>query len=88
MTCDRGLINLWTFQTTKIETKKMSAVQSACIAHRNGDGNLFDEGVVLEQVVDANGDLLMKASSSSEEDVASCSSKDEESDEIIGLKTK
>lgn len=73
----------------------MSAVQSACIAHRNGEANGFlDEGVdTLDRVVDANGDLLsngngLKVESSSEEDLASSSSKDEEDDDVIHLKTR
>lgn len=69
----------------------MSAVQAACIAHRNGESNGFDD--LLENIIDANGDPVKaddesKAASSSEEDVASCNSKDEESDEFIHLKTR
>lgn len=62
----------------------MSSAQSA-IAKRNG--------VVLKISVDANGDLLnsdneLKVTSSSEEDIASYSSKDDESDDIISIKTR
>lgn len=74
---------------------EMSAVQSACIAHRNGEANGYpDEGVVLLDVaIDANGDPVkdgngLKVSSSSDEDLASCSSKDEEDEGVITLKTR
>lgn len=73
----------------------MSAVQIACIANRNGDGNGFLDEVVdgLNQAFDANGDPVkngngLKAASSSDEDIASCSSKEDEKDEIIHLKTR
>lgn len=73
----------------------MSAVQSACIAHRNGDSNGYHDEVVdvLENGIDANGDDLntengLKTTSSSEEDIASCSSNNDESDEIIHIKTR
>ena len=73
----------------------MSAVQSACIAHRNGDANGYhDEGVeVLDNGFDANGCILksvngLEITSSSEEDIASCSSNNDENDEIIHIKTR
>lgn len=69
----------------------MSAVQSACIAHRNGESKAFED--LLENIIDANGDLVktvneLKVGSSSEEDIASSSSKDEESNACIFLKTR
>lgn len=69
----------------------MSSVQSACLAHRNGGGNGFSDDVEIS--IDANGDLLnndngLKVTSSSEEDIASTSSKDDETDAIITLKTR
>lgn len=71
----------------------MSAVQSASVAHRNGEllDNVAD---LIEQAIDANGDPLKGESgngstaSSSEEDIGSCSSKDGEKDEVIQLKTR
>lgn len=72
----------------------MSTVQKASIAHRNGRDGFHEEEVGLEISVDANGDLLSIVnglkitSSSSDEDVASSSSKDDETDEIINLKTR
>lgn len=72
----------------------MAAFQAACFTLCNGDENgSQNDGIEMEIVVDANGDFLknedgLKGSSSSEEDIASCSSKDDESDEIIGLKTR
>lgn len=73
----------------------MSAIQSACIAHRNGEANGYhDEGVeALDNGVDCNGDVfkapnLLKVTSSSEEDIASCNSNSDENDEIIHIKTR
>lgn len=72
----------------------MSAVQAACIAHRNGGSDDYlDEVVDIMDHVDANGDLVrngkvIKVESSSDEEVASSSSKDDEEDEIILLKTR
>lgn len=71
----------------------MSAVQSASIAHRNGKlhDNVAD---LIEQAIDANGDPLKGESgngstaSSSEEDIATCSSKEDEKEEVIHLKTR
>lgn len=68
----------------------MSAVQSATIAHRNGDANLVD---LIDSSVDANGDPVnngnvLVATSSSEEDIASCSSYNDERDDVIHLKTR
>lgn len=69
----------------------MSATHSACIAHRNGDANGYlEEGV---DVLDSNGDVLkdengLKATSSSEEDITSCSSNNDENDEVIYIKTR
>lgn len=71
----------------------MSAVQSATIANRNGGlhDNVAD---LIEQAIDANGDPLNRESgngstaSSSEEDIASCSSRDDEKEEVIHLKTR
>jgi hypothetical protein len=68
----------------------MSAVQSAVKAHLIGDANGFDDaGIDLDIVdaVDANGDP-MTATSSSEEDIASCSSNNDEKDDVIQLKTR
>lgn len=75
----------------------MSAIHSACIAHRsaNANGNGYhDEGVdVLDSVVDANGDVVKpqtesKVSCSSEEDIGSSSSNNDEDEEIIYVKTR
>lgn len=73
----------------------MSAVQSAAIAHRNGDANGFDVDSIdlIDHAVDANGDPVnngnvLEATSSSEEDIASCSSNSDEKDEVIHLKTR
>lgn len=72
----------------------MSTIQKASIAHRNGGNGFHEEEVELENSVDANGDLLNSVnalkitSSSSDEDVASSSSKDDETVEIISLKTR
>lgn len=70
----------------------MSTVQKATIAHRNGAIGYSDEDLT-DNSIDANGDPLssgvdLKATSSSEEDVASCTSKDDEKDEVIHLKTR
>lgn len=64
----------------------MSAIQSAAIAHRNADANIVD-------LIDANGDPVnnenvLVATSSSEEDIASCSSNNDEHDDVIQLKTR
>lgn len=69
----------------------MSTVQSAIIATYNGQSNCFDN--LLENIIDANGDPVaikngLKATSSSDEDIASSSSKDEETDKVIYLKTR
>jgi hypothetical protein len=45
--------------------------------------------MLVDHVIDANGDpLTIKATSSSEEDIASCSSQELETEEIIGKKTR
>lgn len=45
--------------------------------------------MLVDHVIDANGDpMIIKATSSSEEDIASCSSHETETDEIMGLKTR
>jgi hypothetical protein len=45
--------------------------------------------MLVDHVIDANGDpVSIKATSSSEEDIASCSSQEPETDEIIGKKTR
>lgn len=68
----------------------MSSLQSA---YRNGKSNDYEHA--LSHEVDANGDPIninnngsKRIETSSDEDVASCSSKDDETDEIIGLKTR
>lgn len=66
----------------------MSAVQSAVIAHRNGDADKF-----LDDTIDANGDpvnngSVLASTSSSEEDNASWSSNNDEKDDVIQLKTR
>lgn len=67
----------------------MSSVQSA---YRNGESNDYEHA--LSQEFDANGDPIInnnglkRLETSSDEEVASCSSKDDETDEIIGLKTR
>lgn len=70
----------------------MSAAQIATIAHRN-EANGYSDEELTDNSVDANGDPLgngngLKLTSSSEEDVASCSSKDDEKDQVIHLKTR
>lgn len=70
----------------------MSATHTATIAHRN-EANGYSDEELTDNSVDANGDPLssgngLKVASSSEEDVASCSSKDDEKDEVIYLKTR
>lgn len=61
-------------------------------AYRNDESIGYES--VLSQEVDANGDPingkngLKQTETSSDEEVASCSSKDDETDEIIGLKTR
>lgn len=61
-------------------------------AYRNDESKGFEAVLTLE--VDANGDPinnkngLKQTETSSDEEVASCSSKDDETDDIIGLKTR
>lgn len=50
----------------------------------------FDSvGMLVDHVIDANGDpVSIQTTSSSEEDIASCSSQEPETEEIIGKKTR
>lgn len=59
-------------------------------AHRNGANGFLN---IEEKLIDANGDLIKNDSgsrleNSSDEEVASCSSKDEETEEVIQIKTR
>lgn len=80
-------LNRLPFRSLEIE---MSSVQPA---YRNGKSKDYEHALSYE--VDANGDPIInnnnglkRTETSSDEDVASCSSKDDETDEIIGLKTR
>lgn len=69
----------------------MSAVQAASIDGNNVNG--YSDEELTDNSIDANGDPLgrencLKVASSSEEDVASCSSKDDKKDDVIYLKTR
>jgi hypothetical protein len=67
----------------------MSESESKVIA-----SNFDDDGIdMMDLAVDANGDPVnggngMAITSSSEEDIASCSSNNDENDDIIHLKTR
>jgi hypothetical protein len=66
----------------------MSASESKVIA-----SNFDDAGIdIMDLAIDANGDPMdgneMAITSSSEEDIASCSSNNDENDDVIQLKTR
>lgn len=68
---------------------EMSAVQLSAIVHRSLEPNDSEKGIVLDALndIDANGDILVAVSSN--EDIASTSSRsDEEEVEIIIAKTR